>query len=109
MGGDVHANYVADLKLDFDDERATVLATEFCGTSISSLGLPQDRLDQMRGFNPHLHWARSDQRGYVRLSVTHADLQAALRVVADARDESSPISTAARYAVDPKRAGAVAA
>ena len=109
MGGDVHANYVADLKLDFSDEGAPVLATEFCGTSISSLGTPQDRLDRARGFNPHLHWARSDQRGYVRLSVTPADLQAALRVVADARDVDSPVSTAARYAVDPLRAGAVVA
>jgi len=109
MGGDVHANYVADLKLDFSDEGAPVLATEFCGTSISSLGTPQDRLDRARGFNPHLHWARSDQRGYVRLSVTPADLQAALRVVADAREVDSPVSTAARYAVDPLRAGAVVA
>jgi alkaline phosphatase D len=109
MGGDVHANYVADLKLDFNDERGAALATEFCGTSISSLGLPQERLDRMRPFNPHLRWARSDQRGYVRLSVTPAGLQAALRVVADARDEQSPVSTAASYAVDPRRPGAVLA
>jgi alkaline phosphatase D len=109
MGGDVHANYVADLQLDFDDPRSPVLATEFCGTSISSLGQPQERLDRARSFNPHLHWARSDQRGYVRLSVTPADLQAALRVVADAREVDSPVSTAARYSVDPKRPGAVAA
>ena len=109
MGGDVHANYVADLRLDFDDPRSPVLATEFCGTSISSLGQPQERLDRARSFNPHLHWARSDQRGYVRLSVTPADLQAALRVVADAREVDSPVSTAARYSVDPKRPGAVAA
>ena len=37
LGGDVHANYVADLKADFDDPASPVVATEFCGTSITSL------------------------------------------------------------------------
>ncbi len=44
LGGDVHANYVADLKADYDDPRSPVIATEFCGTSISSLGLPQEQV-----------------------------------------------------------------
>jgi phosphodiesterase/alkaline phosphatase D-like protein len=48
LGGDVHAHYVADLKADFNDARAPVCATEFCGTSISSLGLPQDRIEAAR-------------------------------------------------------------
>ena len=39
LGGDVHSNYVADLKADFDDPRSPVVASEFCGTSITSLSL----------------------------------------------------------------------
>ncbi|NJL72453.1 MAG: alkaline phosphatase, partial [Candidatus Competibacteraceae bacterium] len=34
VGGDIHAYAVADLKLDFDDSQAPVVATEVCGTSI---------------------------------------------------------------------------
>ena len=40
LGGDVHSNYVADLKADFDDAKSPVVATEFCGTSITQ---PVDR------------------------------------------------------------------
>ena len=106
LGGDVHANYVADLKADFDDARAPVLATEFCGTSISSLGLSQARVDAARAFNPHVHHARADQRGYVRFTLQADRLQATLQVVADAREERSPLSVQARFHVEAGRPGA---
>lgn len=99
MGGDVHANYVANVRADFDDPASTVLASEFCGTSISSLGLAQERLDAALPLNPHILWGRSDQRGTVRFELTPARLQAELRVVADARRADSPVGTAARWVV----------
>jgi phosphodiesterase/alkaline phosphatase D-like protein len=34
--GDTHANHVADLKTDFDDLDAEPVATELCGTSVTS-------------------------------------------------------------------------
>ncbi len=105
LGGDVHANYVADLKLDFDDPKAPVIASEFCGTSISSLGLPQARLDGMRAFNPHLLHARSDQRGYVRFTLEGQRLQADLRVVDDARNAASGLSSQGRWVVEAGRPG----
>ena len=105
LGGDVHANYVADLKADFDDPRSPVLATEFCGTSISSLGLSQARVDAARPFNPHIHHARADQRGYVRFRLQPDQLQATLQVVADAREVHSPLSVQARFRVEAGRPG----
>ncbi len=105
LGGDVHANYVADLKVDFDDARAPVVASEFCGTSISSLGLAQARLDKARSFNPHIHHARSDQRGYTRFTLTPQALQAELMVLDDARDVGSAIRVGARYGVEAGRPG----
>lgn len=108
LGGDVHANYVADLKADFDDPAAKVIASEFCGTSITSLGLAQTRLDGMRAFNPHLRYARSDQRGYLRFTLDAKQLHAQLRVVDNALDPASGIATAARFVVDAAQAGAVA-
>ena len=107
LGGDVHANYVCDLKTDFDDPRSPAVATEFCGTSISSEGLPQSRLDALRADNPHLHHARSDQRGYVHFSLDARRLQARLRVVDDPLDPASGIRTAARFVVEAGRAGAL--
>lgn len=105
LGGDVHAHYVADLKMDFDDPRSPVVASEFCGTSISSQGLPQQRLDRLPSFNPHLHWARSDQRGYVRLSIDRQALLARLQMVDDVRDPASAVGTAARFAVQARQPG----
>ena len=105
LGGDVHANYVADLKVDFDDPRGAIVASEFCGTSITSLGLDPARLDAARAFNPHVHHARSDERGYIRFRLGRESLQAQLRVVDDARDPTSGIRTAARFAVEAKRPG----
>ncbi|MBI4475315.1 MAG: alkaline phosphatase D family protein, partial [Acidobacteria bacterium] len=36
--GDIHSNWVGDVKLEYNDDRAPVVATEFVGTSISSVG-----------------------------------------------------------------------
>jgi alkaline phosphatase D len=105
LGGDVHANYVADLKVDFDDPAAPVVASEFCGTSITSLGLDPARLAAARGYNPHIHFARSDQRGYVRFKLTPQALQAELKVLDNARDRASAIQVGARYAVEAARPG----
>ena len=109
LGGDVHSNYVADLKADYDEPAAPVVASEFCGTSITSLALPQARVDAARPFNPHIRYARSDQRGYMRFALDAKQLQVQLRVVDDALDPASGISTAARFVVDARQPGASAA
>ena len=109
LGGDVHTNYVADLKADFDDAKSPVVAAEFCGTSITSLSLAQDRIDAARPFNPHIHYARGDQRGYMRFTLDAKQLQAQLRVVSDVMDANSGVSTAARFSVEAGRAGVVPA
>jgi alkaline phosphatase D len=105
LGGDVHANYVADLKVDFDDAKSPVIASEFCGTSISSLGLDQSRVDKGRTFNPHVHHARADERGYVRFTLQPKLLQAELRVVSDARDPASVVFGGARFIVEAGQPG----
>jgi alkaline phosphatase D len=99
LGGDVHANYVASIGVNPGDSKSPVLASEFCGTSISSLGLPQSRLDAALPFNPHVLYGRSDQRGYVRFVLQPGLLQAELRVVNDATDPASSVSSAARFVV----------
>jgi len=107
FGGDVHANYVADLKVDYDDPKAARVGTEFCGTSITSEGLEQSRIDAALPFNPHVHYGRSDQHGYMRFTLDAKALQAQLRVVDDALDPASAIGTLARFAVEAGRPGAL--
>ena len=109
LGGDVHSNYVADLKVDYDDPAAPVIATEFCGTSITSLSLPQARINAALPFNPHIRYGRSDQRGYMRLKLTPQELRAQFRVVDNALDPASGITSAAQFVVDARRPGARAA
>jgi alkaline phosphatase D len=106
LGGDVHSHYVADLKADFSDPRSATLATEFCGTSITSTGLEQARIDAARGFNPHLRYARSDKRGYASFSLSAKSLEARVMAVDDALDASSPVRVAARFHVEAGRPGA---
>lgn len=105
LGGDVHAHHVADLKADFDDPKAPVLAAEFCGTSISSRGPSGDRLAKSLPLNPHMHLARGDVRGYVRFQLNAQTLQAQLMAVQDPLQPDSAVHTLARYAVDAKRPG----
>lgn len=109
LGGDVHANYVADLKTDYDDAASPVIASEFCGTSITSLSLAQSRIDAAREFNPHIRYGRGDQRGYMRFRLDAKQLQMQVRVVDNALDPASGITTAAQFVVDAEQPGAVPA
>jgi len=108
LGGDVHAHVVADLKADFDRPDGPTVATEFCGTSISSQGMPQDRIDAARPFNPHIHLSRGDQRGSMLFTLDAHRLQVALRVVENVKDPASPVRTGAEFAVEAGRPGALA-
>ena len=109
LGGDVHTNYVANLKANFDDDKSPVVATEFCGTSITSSSLPQDRIDGARQFNPHVLYGRGDQRGYMRFALDAQQLKVQLRVVDDAMNINSNISTVAQFRVEAAKPGAMAA
>ena len=109
LGGDVHSNYVADLKADFDDAKSPVLATEFCGTSITSQGLPQERVAAALPWNPHIRHGRSDERGYMRFTLDAKRLQVQLRVLDDVQKEGSGIRATARFVVEAGQAGAMAA
>ncbi len=99
LGGDVHANYVADLQPDAGGPRSPVVATEFCGTSITSANARHARITAALPSHPHVHYGRGDQRGYARFSLDANALQVQLRVVDDVDDPSSAVRTAARFVV----------
>jgi alkaline phosphatase D len=105
IGGDVHFHAVADLKLDFDDARAPVVASEFCGTSITSQALPQKKLDTVLAESPHIKFGDARQRGYVRVTVSEKALRADLRAMASVQTPDAACSTLASFVVEDGRPG----
>jgi alkaline phosphatase D len=106
LSGDAHTAYVGNLKRDFDDEQAPLVATEFCGTSITSGGRPQSATDAIVRENPDILYGDSAHRGYVVLGVTPERSTARLRVIDDPADRQTGVRTAATFIVDAGRPGA---
>ena len=70
LGGDVHMNVAANLRLTPNDAQSPIVASEFVTTSITSRGLGEKPLSIIRDNNPDLLHARSDERGYSLITVT---------------------------------------
>jgi alkaline phosphatase D len=109
IGGDVHSYWVCDLKPEFDDPQSPVVATEFCGTSITSQGPPQERADALRADNPHIKLAHSDKRGYVYLDLMPERCEAHLCVLDSEKKRASAVATLASFVVEHGRPGAIPA
>ncbi|MFP6762052.1 MAG: alkaline phosphatase D family protein, partial [Planctomycetaceae bacterium] len=108
LTGDIHTNWVNDLKVDFDDEQSTAVATEFVGTSISSGGNGSEKRGDTDGVlrdNPFVRFYNAE-RGYVRCQVTPATWQSDYRVVDNVMTQQSNCLTRATFAVEAGRAGA---
>ena len=106
LSGDAHAAFVCDLKRRFDDDQAAVIATEFCGTSITSAGRPQSRTDEIVQQNPHILYGESSHRGYWLVEVALERCTARLRLIDDPTDRDTGVATAATFVVDAGRPGA---
>ena len=65
---------------------APPIATEFCGTSITSRGRAQSATDEVVRENPHIILGDSARRGYFLFDVTPQRCTARLRVIGDATD-----------------------
>lgn len=105
IGGDVHACYVADLKADFDQARAPVVASEICGTSITSQGPSAASTEAAMAENRHFKFANGQMRGYVAMTVRPRITEATLRVVETVKQPGAAIRSAARFAIEDGRPG----
>jgi alkaline phosphatase D len=109
--GDIHSNWVADIKADFNDPASAVVATEFVGTSISSGGDGMDmrpEVEGQMGENPHIKFFNG-QRGYVRCDLNPKRWQTDFRIVASVTKPDEPISTRASFVVENGKPGTVSA
>jgi alkaline phosphatase D len=106
LTGDIHSNWVADLKLNFDDPASPTVGTEIVGTSISSGG---DGDESTRAaalaVNPHFKFY-NNRRGYVRCAVTPALFTADFRTLPYVSRPDAPIETRATFVVESGRPGA---
>ncbi|RYF28217.1 MAG: alkaline phosphatase [Comamonadaceae bacterium] len=101
IGGDIHQNYVCRVLADFADPQAPVIASEFCGTSISSASsVTLQQAQRIADANPHVLLARPDRRGYAVAEVTPARWTTTLRVVDDVARADSGVATLAQFVVD---------
>ena len=101
--GDWHSTFVNDLKLDFDEPRSPVVATEFVGTSISSNGdaiVYGPYYGPMIPENPHIKFFEGDRRGYVRCGLSHDRWQTDLRMVTTVSRRDAPVYTLASFVVE---------
>lgn len=108
LTGDIHSNWVNDLKVDFDDEKASTVATEFVGTSISSGG---NGLENVKGHaellseNPFVRFQNS-QRGYVSCTVKPKEWRSDYQVVEYVDKPGAPLVTKASFVVESGVTGA---
>lgn len=111
LGGDIHQNYVCAIAARADqapDKANPVIASEFCGTSISShSGTTQARVDAIVAHNPQVVFARCEERGYSLVEITPQSMTTELRAVSNPLQADSSLYTLARFVVEDRRPGPV--
>jgi alkaline phosphatase D len=108
LTGDVHANYVCDVKENFNDPASRTVATELVGTSITTggNGMDQATADRVQlAENPHIKFLNRN-RGYVRNVLTRSQWTADFRVVDIVTTPGAPIRTRASFVIEDGRPGA---
>lgn len=108
LTGDIHSNWVNDLKIDFDRGDDPTVATEFVGTSISSDGngsrevkSVSDRLAE----NPFVRFFNAE-RGYVSCTVTPHTWRSDYQVVEYVDKPGAPLVTRKSFVVESGQPGA---
>jgi alkaline phosphatase D len=107
LTGDIHANYVNDLRIDDRRPETPIVAAEFVGTSLSSGGNGQKDftgLSNLLAKNPCIKY-HNRQRGYVRCHVTPKDWKSDYVIVEDVLKPGGAIGTGASFVVEAGKPG----
>jgi alkaline phosphatase D len=108
LTGDIHSNWVNDLRVDDRKPETPVVATEFVGTSITSGKTSVDKpdnLDVLLAENPGLRF-HNRQRGYVRCTVTPKEWRSDYITVDNVRERNGKVATRASFVVEAGKPGA---
>ncbi len=108
LTGDIHSNWVNDLKADFDKPDGPTVGTEFVGTSISSGGngaQTHERTESILAENPFVKFHNAE-RGYVSCTVTPTEWRSDYRVVEFVDKPGAPLVTRRSFVVEAGKPGA---
>lgn len=102
LTGDIHSNWVNELRVDDRREEEPLVAAEFVGTSISSGGnglVTPNNLDHTMNSNPCVKFYNAE-RGYVLCELTKDAWKSDYRVVDEVLTPGGKISTRAAFVVE---------
>jgi alkaline phosphatase D len=102
LSGDVHSFFACELTRNPTRPRSPanpLLATEFCGTSVTSPSRSQARTEQLVSMNHGIKYGRSDKRGFMLLDVTPTATTTLFQALDDVHNSASAIATAASFMV----------
>jgi alkaline phosphatase D len=108
LTGDIHSNWVNNLRVDDRRPETPVVATEFAGTSISSGGNGADRIrshDELLADNPCVQFHNAE-RGYCRCTVTPGQWTSEYIVIDDITRPGGKATKRAAFVVEAGRPGA---
>ena len=111
LTGDIHTNWVNDLRVDDRQAEKPIVATEFVGTSITSGGsgsATPKNLDTLLAENPCVRFY-NQQRGYVRCTVTPKQWKSDYMVVDQVTKPDGKVNQTASFLVESGKAGATPA
>ncbi|WP_431479314.1 alkaline phosphatase D family protein [Massilia eburnea] len=109
LSGDVHTFFAADLRRDPTRAASAgnpIVATEFCGTSVTSSSRPQARTQQYVDMNRDMHFGRSDRRGFMLLDLRPERAAMVFQALDNVRDADSGLSALASFSVADGKPGA---
>ncbi len=105
LGGDVHCNVAANLRLEPNNPQAPIVASEFVTTSITSRGLGDKAAALIRESNSDLLHYRSDERGYSLITVTPTQVRCDFRTTKFPAGSEPGLRTQASYVVKSGKSG----
>lgn len=105
LGGDVHCNVAANLRLEPNNPQSPIVASEFVTTSITSRGLGDKPAGVIRDNNADLLHYRSDERGYSLITVTPQEARCDFRTTKFPAGSEPGFKTQASYVVKRGKAG----
>jgi alkaline phosphatase D len=103
--GDIHSYGAAELKVDWDDPAAPVVATEFVGGSITSNFPDGVRAQDVLAGVPWIRYTDSTRHGYAVMELTEEQARCRFRSVRTTTAEESPIDTIAEFIVQAGKPG----
>lgn len=111
LTGDIHENYVFNIKSDFADSNSETVGTEFVGTSISSFGDGSGgghRSDQTVYEDEDEPYQKffNDDRGYVHCTITPDQWKTDFHVVSTVEEPAAPVNTLASFITEAGNPGA---